>query len=251
MPYIIAVAGKGGVGKTTISALLIQRLLKIDRPILAVDADPNSNLNLLLGFEYSDTISDIREEAKNFNSPSFSKSDFFNLKLEEMIVEGDGIDFLVMGRPEGPGCYCAVNNMLREYLSKLGKNYKFVVIDNEAGMEHLSRRTAGTIDKLLLVSDTTAVALQSAINALQTAEKAGLKVKDASLVINKSRGPFGEEKLKLIRDAGLDIEGYVPFQDEIQKNSEKGNPITNIKNPRFDLGFFKHLDQDKRAKAGP
>lgn len=245
MPYIIAVAGKGGVGKTTVSALLIQHLLKIDKPILVVDADPNSNLNLLLDFKYSDTISDIREEAKNLDSPSFSKSDFFNLKIEETLAEGDGMDLLVMGRPEGPGCYCAVNNILREYLSKLGKNYKFVVIDNEAGMEHLSRRTAGTVDRLLLVSDTTAVAIQSAINAFQTAKKAGLKIKDASLVINKSKGLLEEERLRLIKDAGLDIEGYIPFQEEIQRNSEAGRPIVNIKMPRFDLDFIQGLAHDK------
>ena len=125
MAYIIAVAGKGGVGKTTVSALLIQELMKTSRPVLAIDADPNSNLNVLLGFEYKTTISDIREEAKNLTSPSFSKSDFFNMRLQEIVEEGDGVDLLVMGRPEGPGCYCAVNNMLRDFLSRLAKNYKF------------------------------------------------------------------------------------------------------------------------------
>ncbi|MDP8230159.1 MAG: AAA family ATPase [Candidatus Gorgyraea atricola] len=225
MPYIIAIAGKGGVGKTTVSALLIRRLLKIDRPILAIDADPNANLNVALGLEYNETISDIREEAKKSSSASFSKSDLFNMRLEEIITEGEGIDLLVMGRPEGPGCYCAINNILREYLSKLGKNYKYIVIDNEAGMEHLSRRTADRVDKLLLVSDTTAVGVRSAINAFETAKKAGLKVKSASLIINKSKGTIEKKSQELINNSGLTVECHIPFQEEIQKISETGEKI--------------------------
>ena len=137
MAYIIAIAGKGGVGKTTISAMLVHYLLQLDKPVLAVDADPNSNLNTALGIGYEETIADIREEVKNETPDNFSKSEFFGLRLEEALSEGNGFDLLVMGRPEGPGCYCAVNNILRDYLAKISKKYKFVVIDNEAGMEHL------------------------------------------------------------------------------------------------------------------
>ncbi len=232
MAYIIAIAGKGGVGKTTIAALLVRHLKETGGPVLAVDADPNSNLNTLLGFEYKDTISDIREEAKTSSSASFSKSDLFNMRLQEIIVEGDSVDLLVMGRPEGAGCYCEVNNILREHLSKLSKNYKFVVIDNEAGMEHLSRRTAGSIDNLLLVSDTTAVGVRSAVNAFRTVKLAGLKVKDVSLLINRSSGAangLGEDKLKLVKEAGLKIAGYIPFYEAIQKSSENGNQAPDIK----------------------
>ncbi len=222
MAYIIAVAGKGGVGKTTISAMLVQHLLKIQKPVLAVDADPNSNLNTALGLEYEETIADIREEVKKQTPESFSKSEFFGLRLEEALVEGNGFDLLVMGRPEGPGCYCAVNNILREYLAKVSKKYKFVVIDNEAGMEHLSRRTAADIDLLLLVSDSTMVGVNSAINAFNTAKSAGIKIKDITLVINKSKGELEPDKLKLVESAGLKIGGHISFQDEIQKNSETG-----------------------------
>ena len=225
MSYIVAVAGKGGVGKTTISAMLVHHLLKIDKPVLAVDADPNSNLNAALGLEYEETIADIREEVKKQTPESFSKSDFFSLKLEEAMVEGNGFDLLVMGRPEGPGCYCAVNNILREYLAKISKKYKFVVIDNEAGMEHLSRRTAADIDLLLLISDPTMVGVNSAINAFNTAKSAGIKIKDIALVINKSRGELESDKLKLIKNAGLKIGGYIGFQEAIQKNSEKGKGV--------------------------
>src|SRR3989338_4656268 len=225
MAYIIAIAGKGGGGKTTISAMLVRRLLRIDRPILAVDADPNSNLNAALGLKYSETIADIREEVKKKTPESFSKTEFFSLRLEEALVEADGFDLLVMGRPEGPGCYCAVNNLLREYLAKIAKNYKFVVIDNEAGMEHLSRRTAADIDLLLLIADSTMVGINSAIKAFNTAKSAGLKIKDIALVINKSKGGLGADKLKLIESAGLKIGGYIPFQDEIEKDSEKGDIV--------------------------
>ena len=225
MAYIIAIAGKGGVGKTTISAMLVQHLLKIDKPVLAVDADPNSNLNVALGLKYEETIADIREEVKKQTPESFSKSEFFGLRLEQAIIEGNGVDLLVMGRPEGPGCYCAVNNILREYLAKVAKKYKFVIIDNEAGMEHLSRRTAADIDLLLLVSDPTMVGVNSAINALNTAKSAGVKIKDITLIINKSKGELEPDKLKLIENAGLKIGGYIGFQGDIQVNSESGNPV--------------------------
>jgi CO dehydrogenase maturation factor len=225
MAYIIAVAGKGGVGKTTISAMLVYHLLKIDKPILAVDADPNSNLNVALGLKYEETIADIREEVKKQTPESFSKSEFFGMRLEEAMVEGDGFDLLVMGRPEGPGCYCAVNNILREYLARISKKYKFVVIDNEAGMEHLSRRTAADVDLLLLVSDPTMVGINSAINAFNTAKNAGIKIKDITLVINKSKGGLDSDKLKLIEKVGLKIGDYIDFQEDIQKNSETGSSV--------------------------
>lgn len=225
MAYIIAVAGKGGVGKTTISAMLIHYLLKIDKPVLAVDADPNSNLNTALGMEYEETIADIREEVKKNTPDSFSKSEFFGMRLEEALVEGNGFDLLVMGRPEGPGCYCAVNNILREYLAKISRNYKFVVIDNEAGMEHLSRRTAVDIDLLLLVSDSTVVGINSAIKAFYTAKSANIKIKNITLVVNKSKGKLDADKIKLIENAGLKIGGYIPFREDIEKNSEEGKSV--------------------------
>lgn len=251
MTYAIAVAGKGGVGKTTVAALLVRHLLKIDRPILAVDADPSSNLNLLLGLDYKETVSDVREEAMNLSSASLSKSDFFSMRLEEIIAEGDGVDLLVMGRPEGAGCYCAVNNILREYLSRLNKSYRFAVIDNEAGMEHLSRRTADNVDKLLLVSDSTAVGIQAAINAFNTAKRSGLKIKSLSLVINKSKGELDAEKISLLRKSGLAIDGYIPYDREIEKNSEEGKGLDDNLTQRFNLGFVMDLNHADKAKVEP
>ncbi|HDP16414.1 MAG TPA: DUF87 domain-containing protein [Candidatus Omnitrophica bacterium] len=237
MRYIIAVAGKGGVGKTTVAALLIKELSKNNGPILAIDADPNSNLNILLGMDYNETIADIREEAKSHSSASMPKSDFFNMRLQEIVTEGDGVDLLVMGRPEGPGCYCAVNNILRDYLSALSKNYKYVVIDNEAGMEHLSRCTADSVDNLVLVSDTTMVGIHSAVNAFNTAKKSGLKVKSFSLLVNKSNGELDREKKDLLDTAGLDITGYVRFEKEIEENSEAGLGIPRIASSALSAGL--------------
>ncbi|MFH1478374.1 MAG: AAA family ATPase [Candidatus Omnitrophota bacterium] len=246
MAYTIAVAGKGGVGKTTISSILIRLLLKIDSPILAVDADPNSNLDIALGLSYDETIADIREEARSLESKGLSKSDFFNLKIEEAVSEGKGVDLLVMGRPEGSGCYCAVNNMLRDYLVRLGKNYRFIIIDNEAGMEHLSRRTANEIDLLLLVSDTTKVGLDSAIHAFNTARSAGLKVKDISLIVNKAKALLEESKLKLIKDSGLALDGYFSYNESIAIDSEQGIEVKPTEDAE---GLSKIIDKISK-KAG-
>ncbi len=249
MSTTIALAGKGGVGKTTISALLIKYLLKIDKPVLAIDADPNSNLNVQLGLEYEETIADIREEAKNLTSQSFSKSDFFNLRLQEIITECSGVDLLVMGRSEGPGCYCAINNILRDHLLKLNKNYKFIVIDNEAGMEHLSRRTAGSIDRLLVVSDTTTVGILSALNVFKTAKRSGLNVKTTSLIVNKLKEPLSEEKLRSIRKEGLNVTAQIPFYEKIEKNSESENKVSDLTIKDLD-NIFDNIMETPRLRSG-
>ncbi len=146
----IAVAGKGGTGKTTLSAGLVRASLEDQvRPVLAVDADPNSNLGLYLGFPEPVTLAEIREEKEV--PAGMSKLDFVNMRVQECVSEGHGVDLVCMGRPEGPGCYCAVNHLLRKELSRLQQNYPVVIVDNEAGMEHLSRRTTDDVDLLLVV----------------------------------------------------------------------------------------------------
>ncbi len=149
MTLRIALAGKGGTGKTTLAAGLVRQALEADRrPVLAVDADPNSTLALALGLPEPAALAELRERKEP--PPGMNRVDFLRMGVQDCLSEGNGLDLLVMGRPEGPGCYCAVNHLLRSELSRLGKTYPVVIIDNEAGMEHLSRRTTDDIDVLLV-----------------------------------------------------------------------------------------------------
>ena len=164
----IAVAGKGGTGKTSIAGLIIMYLVKAGKgPILAVDADANSNLNEVLGMEIEETIGNIREEvnwSERTGTPipgGMTKTEYLNYRLNQAVSEGNGFDMLVMGRTQGEGCYCYVNGILKNQIEKLSNNYNHIIIDNEAGMEHISRGTVGKIDLLLLISDYSRRSIQS------------------------------------------------------------------------------------------
>ncbi|MEK9149339.1 MAG: AAA family ATPase, partial [Candidatus Desantisbacteria bacterium] len=179
MSYTIAIAGKGGTGKTTVAALIINWLRTNKKgSVLAVDADPNSNLANYLGLTQKESLADIVESmAKNPNvvPNNMSKDHYIEYRVQLGLNEGNGFDLLSMGQPEGPGCYCYVNNVLRNIMQKLVKNYDFVVIDNEAGLEHLSRRTTRAADCLLLVSDNSFAGLRSAKKILDLAKDIGIK----------------------------------------------------------------------------
>ena len=192
MTTTIAVAGKGGTGKTTLAGLLIRRLAE-DRagPILAIDADPASNLNTVLGLPLEKTVGDVREETSekaraNLLEAGIAKRDLLDYEINSSVVEGVGVDLLAMGRPEGPGCYCAANNMLRAIIDAIADSYPWVVIDNEAGLEHLSRRTTRDVDVLLIVSDATVRGITTAgrIAALLTELKT--KVGKHYLIVNRA-----------------------------------------------------------------
>ena len=188
MGYTIAIAGKGGTGKTTIAALMV-RLLKEKKvgSILAVDADPNNNLSEALGLEVKKTIGSILDEVclhPEKIPSSMSKDRFIEYQVQTSITEGDGFDVLAMGRPEGPGCYCYVNNLLRNITGKLIKDYDYVVIDNEAGFEHLSRRTTRACDALVVVSDATPVGLKAAQRISDLVKELNIKSKKNLLIIN-------------------------------------------------------------------
>ena len=186
--FTMAVAGKGGVGKTTFSALAIRHLHRVTKEVvLAVDADPNANLHAKLGISAGRTIGDIREEllAEADQLPAgVSKQEHVDYQIRLALAEGDGFDLLTMGRQEGPGCYCYVNNILRTFVDSLSEKYSFIVIDNEAGMEHLSRRTTRTSDVLFVVSDASKAALESATRIAALAREMELDIGRMALVKN-------------------------------------------------------------------
>ncbi|MCK4244678.1 MAG: AAA family ATPase [Candidatus Omnitrophica bacterium] len=230
MAYTIAVAGKGGTGKTTLAALIIGHLLKSDqKPILAVDADPNSNLNEVLGITFDQTVVSTVDEImdkKEDLSPGITKERLLDYQLQDALVESKGFDLLVMGRTEGPGCYCHANNLLRGFMEKLKGNYRDVVMDNEAGMEHLSRRTTRDVDTLLVTANPTPVALRSAKRIQKTAGNLKLKIKKIYLVLNETGGDSrGEEKME---DVGLPLLGRIPYDEEIMERSIKAKSLLDL-----------------------
>lgn len=212
--------GKGGTGKTTIASLLVAHLVNQKKGnILAIDADPNSCLAESLGVRDAQTIVGICEEvSKNMDKiPSgMTKDRYIEMRVQEALTEADGFDLLAMGRPEGPGCYCYVNNLLRDIIGRLTSGYDFVVIDNAAGMEHISRRTMRETCKLVLVSDYSIPGIRSAKRIYELAKEMGIKMSGAYLVVNKVSGPLDALKGE-IESAGLKDIGDVPYDDELVK----------------------------------
>ena len=226
MAYVIGFAGKGGTGKTTISALTVRYLIeKKGKSVLAVDADSNSCLNEALGVEIHATIGKLREESlatirSGADRPGgMSMEQLFDFQVQQSIIESKGFDLMVMGRPEGPGCYCAANNIIRKYTDILSEKYPYVVIDNEAGMEHLSRRTTHSVDLLLVISDPTQKGVQTAKRINGLVDELALDVKERRFIINR-----------------VSAENF-----EKLKNSSSGLPENKIYNIPNDENIF-HLD---------
>ena len=225
MTVTIALAGKGGTGKTTIAGFLIGYLItKNKKPVLAVDADSNVNLNEVLGLKCDKTLGDAREAMKGGNVPSgMTKDIFIEMKLQESIIESDDFDLIVMGRPEGAGCYCAANTLLSSCLDDLVNNYSYVVIDNEAGMEHISRITTKKIDILLIISDNSARSIQAASRISNLTDELKLEVKDKYLIVNRFKGDESELK-KLKEEYNLNIIGTLADDKLIQEYDWCGKP---------------------------
>jgi len=230
MGHTIAIAGKGGTGKTTVSALLI-RLIKEKKlgPVLGIDADPNSNLGEALGARPEHTISGILDgvAASPDKIPAgMTKDRFIEYQVQTIIEEGEGFDLLTMGRPEGPGCYCFVNNVLKNIMSRLLADYKFVVIDNEAGLEHLSRKTQASLDRLIVVSDPSAAGLRAAKRISELTEELKLKVKNKFLIINRLDKEIEKGRIK---DLGLEYIGALPEDNWVMELSVKNEPVFKLK----------------------
>jgi CO dehydrogenase maturation factor len=186
--FAVALGGKGGTGKTTIAGLLVRYMLNRGMtPLLAIDADPNSNLNEVLGVRLEQTLSDAREEMKTSVPVGMTKDIFMEMRVEQALVETERFDLIAMGRPEGPGCYCAANNLLSSLIDRLVNNYRFIVIDNEAGMEHFSRLTQKDIDLLILVSDPSRRGLSTACRIDGLVGGLPMKVSRTVLVVNQVR----------------------------------------------------------------
>jgi len=205
----IAITGKGGTGKTTLAALLLRGLASQGQPaLLAVDADANVNLHELLGVSLPGTIGAIREEMKaavNNLPAGMTKQQFLEYKVQSCLAETPEFDLLAMGRPEGPGCYCYANNLLRDILASVGRNYDYIVMDNEAGLEHLSRRTAMAIDYLLMVSTPHVRGIKTAGKISRLVEELQTTVNRKYLVLNRVEGPLTPELNRLISSEGLEL----------------------------------------------
>ncbi|MGR3310139.1 MAG: ATP-binding protein [Candidatus Brocadiales bacterium] len=233
MAFTIAVAGKGGTGKTTIAALSVKYITEaLGKSVSAIDADPNASLGMALDITVEKTIADLRDDVieRRVGIPQgMSKEAYIEYSIEERIIEKDKFDLLTMGRPEGPKCYCYVNNLLRKYMDRVGDSYPYVVIDNEAGMEHLSRRTTNNVDLLLLVCEPTLIGIVSAQRILKLASELPIIVKAKAIVLNKvtedGLSPTIQNKLD---EFGMNVSARIGYNREIYNAATNGHSLLKI-----------------------
>lgn len=243
MTTTIALAGKGGVGKTTTAGMVIKYLIqKQPGAVLAIDADPSSNLNMVLGLDLEWTVGDIREgmlskvkdslsqggAAMGTMPGGISKHEYLNYEIQSSLSEGDRFDLIAMGRGEGPGCYCAVNHNLREVIDTLSKSYRYVVIDNEAGMEHLSRRTTRDVDHMLVVTDPTLRGLVAAERIGDLRNELNINVENAYLILNRLSGKVPQPLQEKINQIDLEFLGTIPSDNELVSFEFEGKPLVQL-----------------------
>lgn len=235
MGTTLAVAGKGGVGKTSITSLMIKALIESGkRPLLAIDADSNSNLHEVLGIQEPRSVGCVREDTRKQGDKlpgGMTKDRFMEYQIQACLEETKDLDFLSMGRPEGPGCYCMANNILREVISKLTKNYSFVVVDNEAGMEHLSRRTEEEVDHLFIISDASPRSLRTIGRIMELINEMGARVHNAHLVLSRVAGAvedLPEATRREIAALPFTPKAIIPFDDQLVQLDLQGEPLTKI-----------------------
>lgn len=229
----IAITGKGGVGKTTVAALMIQWLVKNGQtPVLAIDADSNANLHELLGITLESTVGGIREKARTIvkAEPGIAKQEYLELQVQQAVVEREGYDFLAMGRPEGPGCYCFANNVLRDIIERLASSYRYLIIDCEAGLEHLSRRTILSIDHLITVSDPSVRGLHTALRVGTVLDEMKTRVRNRGLIINRTSDHYAlsEEQRNEFMEQQFSFIHTLPLDEAVSRNDELGRPVSSL-----------------------
>ena len=235
MPHTIAVAGKGGVGKTTTCGMLIDYLCKKgDGPVLVVDADANSNLNEVLGVEVETSLGQIREEMalaelKKTIPAGMTKAEYAEFKFNSALIEDDDFDMIVMGRTQGKGCYCYVNGVLKSQVDKYAKNYSYVVMDNEAGLEHVARGTLPHVDTMLLISDCSRRGIQAVARIAEMVQEMDLKPARMGLIVNRAPGGVLDEGIKSeIEKHGLTLFGVLPHDDAVYRCDCEGTPSAKL-----------------------
>ncbi len=245
MTITIALAGKGGVGKTTIAGMVIKYLVQNKPgPVLAIDADPSSNLNMVLGLDLDWTVGDIREDmlvqvksslaaggaAMGALPGGVTKHDYLDHQIRASLAEGEAFDLIAMGRSEGAGCYCAVNHNLREVIDSISKNYRYIVIDNEAGMEHLSRRTTRDVQHLLVVSDPTQRGIVAAERIASFRKELDIRIEHTYLVLNRLAGIIPPVLQAEIDKLDIPLLGTIAADDELSKFEFSGKPLVELGN---------------------
>jgi len=243
MTTTIALAGKGGTGKTTVAAMIIKYLIqKQNSPILAIDADPSANLNMVLGVNLDWTVGKIREDmlkqvqssqnvrgvARGSVGGGLSKHDYLDYEIHSSLIESDRFDLIAMGRSEGPGCYCAVNHTLRDILDKLSGSYSYVVMDNEAGMEHLSRRTTQDVQHLFIISDPTQRGIVAAKRIVELKDELEINVEKAYFILNRVPGEIPPPIQELINTLEVPFLGPIPMDDNVMNYDFSGKPLLEL-----------------------
>ena len=234
-PHTVAVAGKGGVGKTTTCGMIIDYLCKKNKgPVLVVDADANANLNEVLGVEMETSLGQIREEIahaelKGTIPKGMSKADYAEFKFNSALIEEDDFDMLVMGRTQGSGCYCFVNGMLKTQVDKYARNYSYVVMDNEAGLEHVARGTLPHVDTMLLISDCSRRGIQAVARIAEMIDELNLNPGQMGLIVNRAPGGVLDDGIKAeIEKHGLKLFGVLPHSDAVYRCDCDGEPSAQL-----------------------
>ena len=241
----IAVAGKGGTGKTTVSALMIRILIESQKgTVLALDADPNSNLNEMLGVKVTKTVGELVENFKKDGAAlpkGMYKDQMVEMNLHQSVIEGKGFDLLVMGRGEGPGCYCAANNLFKRYIDMLQKNYSYVVMDNEAGMEHISRKTTTNVNFLFLISDPSIRGILTAARLRDLAKELKINAEKIFLIINRINGNLDLKLKEYISEQKFEILGLINSDEAISDIELSGKSVFDLPDNSISLNQVKEI----------